>query len=157
LRGVGVIAAALVLAFAVGFAVRGGGSSEPRGHSCGATDKRFIQTASANMTALGLWAEGYRSDDLDAAHVAEQARDAAKRIGYVRLRDPSLRLAQRYLDSMFQEYGQAVSLAAKETRPRRQVHAPRLWPRQLRAGSLARSAAGARQVRLRRRGVAVGA
>ncbi|MBA2614997.1 MAG: hypothetical protein H0U90_04340 [Actinobacteria bacterium] len=66
------------------------------------------------MTALGLWAEGYRSGDLDAAHVAEQARDAAKRIGYVRPRDPSLRLAQRYLDSMFQEYGQAVSLAAKE-------------------------------------------
>jgi len=157
LRGVGVIAAALVLAFAVGFAVRRGGSSEPRGHSCGATDKRFIQTASANMTALGLWAEGYRSGDLDAAHVAEQARDAAKRIGYVRPRDPSLRLAQRYLDSMFQEYGQAVSLAAKErARAGKSMHRA-YGLAQLRAGSLARSAAGARQVRLRRRGVAVGA
>jgi len=114
LRGIGVIAAALVLAFAVGFAVRGGGSAEPRAHSCGATDKRFIQTANANMTALGLWSEGYRSGELGADHVAGEARDAAKRIGYVKPRDPSLRLAQQYLDSMFQEYGQAVALAAKE-------------------------------------------
>ena len=114
MRGIGVIAAALVLAFAVGFAVRGAGSEDRVAHSCGATDQRFIHTASTNMTALGIWSEGYRSGELDPAHVAEQARDAAKRISYVEPRDPSLRKAQRLIDGMFVEYGEAVALAEKE-------------------------------------------
>ena len=115
LRGIGVFAAALVLAFGIGFVVRGGdGSEAPVTHSCAATDKRFIQTATTNMTALGIWSEGFRTGDIDADQVAEQARDAAKRVSYVRPRDPSLRLAQRLIDGMFNEYGQAVALAAKE-------------------------------------------
>jgi hypothetical protein len=124
LRGIGVTAAALVLAFGVGFAVRGGAGAEaPVAHSCAATDKRFIRTASTNMTALGVWADGFRSGDIDANEVAEQARDAAKRVRYVRPRDPSLRVAQRLIDGMFNEYGHAVALAAKErTRAGRHMH-----------------------------------
>ncbi len=114
MRGIGLTAAALVLAFAVGFAVRGGGSETSVTHSCGATDQRFIHTASTNMTALGMWSEGYRSGDLEPEHVAEQARDAAKRISYVKPRDPALRRAQRLIDPMFDEYGNAVSLADKK-------------------------------------------
>jgi hypothetical protein len=116
LRGIGVIAAALVLAFGIGFVVRGGGgeSRAAVAHSCAATDKRFIQTATTNMTALGVWADGFRSGDIEADEVAEQARDAARRVRYVKPRDPSLRLAQRLIDGMFNEYGQAVALAAKE-------------------------------------------
>jgi hypothetical protein len=115
LRGfwIGGIAAAVVLAFGLGLAVRGGSTAEIR-HTCGATDKRFIQTASTNMTALGVWAEGYRSGDISPEDVAREARDAAKRVGYVEPRDPSLRLAQRLIDDMFVEYGEAVSLAADE-------------------------------------------
>jgi hypothetical protein len=114
LRRIGVIAVALVLAFVIGFAVRGGGTEDALAHTCSATDKRFIKTAGTNMTALSVWAEGYRSGDIEAAEVAAEARNAAKRVGYVKPRDPSLRTVQRLIDGMFTEYGEAVALSAKE-------------------------------------------
>ena len=113
LRGIGLSAAALVLAFAIGFAMHGGGTARAQGHSCSATDKRFIETASTNMTALGVWADGYKTGDIGAAEVVKEARDAAKRVDYVKPLDPSLKLSQRLIGSMFREYGQAVALAAK--------------------------------------------
>lgn len=113
MRRIGVTAAALALAFAVGFAVRGLGSDEALVHSCGATDKRFIQTASVNMTALGIWAAGYKSGEIEPEQIADQAHDAAERVGYVRPSDPSLREAQKLIDAMFEEYGDAVALYAK--------------------------------------------
>ena len=94
--------------------MRGGGSPQAIDHSCSATDKRFIQTAGTNMTALGVWAESYRTGELEAEEVAEQARDAARRVQYTKPHDPSLRQAQRLIDGMFVEYGEAVTLAAKE-------------------------------------------
>lgn len=114
MRGIYVIAAAVALAFTVGYAVRGGGSDGPVAHSCGATDKRFIQTASTNMTALGIWSEAFRTGEIGPKEVAEQARDAARRISYVKPRDPSLRQAQSLIDGMFVEYGEAVALTEKE-------------------------------------------
>ena len=113
MRGIGVTAAALVLTFAVGFAVHGG-PEEAVAHSCSATDKRFIKTAGTNMTALGMWADGYRAGEIAAEEVAENARDAAKRVAYGEPRDPALRRAQRLIDAMLNEYGQAVVLADEE-------------------------------------------
>ena len=103
----------LVLAFVVGFALRRGGE-EALAHSCGATDKRFIKTASTNMTGLSIWAEGYKSGEISADEVEREARAAARRIGYVKPRDPALRQAQRLMIPMFDEYGSAVSLADKK-------------------------------------------
>lgn len=116
LRGFGVTAAALVCAFGIGFAIRGGGAEAEaaRGHTCSATDKRFIQAAGTDMTALSLWGEGYKNGELDADEVARQAEGAAKRVGYVKPHDPSLKLSQRLIDEMFLEYGRAITLAAKE-------------------------------------------
>ncbi len=96
--------------------MRGGGAEAEaaRSHSCSATDKRFIQMAGTDMMALTLWAEGFRSGEIAADEVAKQADDAAKRVGYVKPQDPSLKLSQRLINDMFREYGLAVSLAAKE-------------------------------------------
>ena len=113
LRGLSVIAAALVLAFLVGFAVRAG-TEDAEAHSCSATDRRFIEAAKTDMTALGAWSDSYRDGSVAADEVAEHARDAAKRVKYVKPHDPSLRLSQRLMEGMFREYGQAVALAAKE-------------------------------------------
>jgi hypothetical protein len=110
LRGIGVTAAALVLAIAASGC---GGVEQPRAHSCGAADKRFITTASTNMTALGIWAAGYKSGDIQSDQIVEEARDAAKRVGYVRPNDPSLREAQQLIVPMFTEYGEAVRLYSK--------------------------------------------
>ncbi len=115
MRGIALTAAALAVAFAVGFAVRGGDSvDEAAAYACSATDQRFIKTATANMTALGIWSEGYKNGDIEADEVARQARDAARRVTYVQPRNPALKKAQRLMDAMFLEYGQAVSLAAEE-------------------------------------------
>jgi len=115
-RGIGVTAAALVIAFGIGFAMRGGGGEAAYAHTCSATDKRFIQAATTDMTALSVWAEGYRAGELDADEVAREASDAARRVGYVKPRDPSLKLSQRLINAMFVEYGEAVSLGKKQKR-----------------------------------------
>jgi hypothetical protein len=121
-----VTAAVLVLACGITLAVRGLGVETARAHSCSATDKRFIQTASTNMTALSIWSEGYRKGEIDADEVVAEAEDAAKRIGYVNPHDPSLKQSQQYMDGMFREYGMAVSLAAKE-RERAGLHMHRAY------------------------------
>jgi hypothetical protein len=115
LRGIGVTAAALLVAFLVGFAVRGGGDDRESAvrHTCAATDLRFIETAKTNMTALGIWAAGYKSGEIEPEEVAKEARGAAKRVGYVDPMDPSLRHAQKLMNAMFTEYGEAVALYAK--------------------------------------------
>ncbi len=110
-------AAALVCAFGIGFAIRGGGAEAEaaRGHTCSATDKRFIQAAGTDMTALSLWGESYKNGrDRRRTTSCKQAEDAAKRVGYVKPHDPSLKLSQRLIDEMFLEYGRAIALAAKE-------------------------------------------
>lgn len=110
LRRISVIAATLfLLACAAGCS----GSSEAREHSCGAADKSFIATASVDVTALGSLTADYQSGLTGPDEVAQQAFDAAKRVTHVKPRDPSLRTAQKYLDGMFREYGEAVTLQAK--------------------------------------------
>lgn len=110
LRRISGTAAVLVLAITASGC---GGGEQSRAHSCGATDKRFITTASTNMAALGIWAAGYKSGDIEPAEIVEQARDAARRVSYVKPNDPSLREAQQLIVPMFAEYGEAVRLNAK--------------------------------------------
>jgi hypothetical protein len=86
---------------------------DPLAHSCGAADQRFLERATLDVTALGVWAQDYRAGDLGANEVAREAFDAAVRVTHVQPNDPSLRKAQLYLDGMFTEYGKAVMLSAK--------------------------------------------
>jgi hypothetical protein len=111
LRRLSVIAATLFLcACASGCS---GGAPKAHQHTCGATDQKFIQTASIDVVALGSLTADYQSGMADADEVAQQAFDAAKRVTHVTPRDFSLVTAQRYLDGMFREYGEAVRMQAK--------------------------------------------
>ncbi len=85
------------------------GSKAEAGHSCGALDKRFLQTAGLNMTSLGIWASGYQDGSIEPAEMVAQARNAARRVSYTQPNDPSLRRAQVLIDAMFLEYGDAVA------------------------------------------------
>lgn len=107
LRRLGVLAATLFL-LALSSACTG--ASVAKGHSCVATDRRFIETASVDVTALGILTADYQSGQAGPGEVAQQAFDAADRVKHVTPHDPSLRTAQRYLDAMFTEYGEAVTL-----------------------------------------------
>jgi hypothetical protein len=110
LRRIGVIAATLALVTLVS------GCSSGRsalGHTCTATDQRFIQTATVDITVLGSLSADYRRGQAEPRDVAQQAFDAALRVEHVEPKDPSLKAARTYLDGMFQEYGTAVSIQAK--------------------------------------------
>ena len=109
LRRISVIAATLFLLVLAGCSR----SSEASEHSCGAADKSFIATASIDVTALGSLTADYRNGLTGADEVAQEAFDAAERVTHVKPRDPSLRTAQKYLDGMFREYGEAVTLQGK--------------------------------------------
>ncbi len=106
LRATGLTVALLVLTIVAGGCTS---SQAAVGHSCGALDKRFIETAGINMTALGLMAEGYQSGAMSSTEVVEEAEAAARRVTYVEPRDPSLRKAQTLIGAMFLEYSDAVS------------------------------------------------
>ena len=110
LRRIGVIAATLVL---VALSTGCGGSQVAHGHSCGPTDQKFIQTATTDMTGLGVLNADYQSGAVEAKDVSQQAFEAAVRIQHSDPKDPSLKTARRYLDAMFQEYGTAVTIQAK--------------------------------------------
>jgi hypothetical protein len=105
-RRLGLSAAVAAFALTAGACT---GSQASVEHSCGAVDKRFIQTAGLNMTALGIWASGYQDGAIDPAEMVAQARDAARRVSYTEPQDPSLRRAQVLIDAMFLEYGDAVA------------------------------------------------
>jgi hypothetical protein len=127
MRPLGITAAALLVMLGIGLGVYvSSGVEEAEAHTCSAVDKRFIQTAGTNMTAFTLWSDGFRTGDLGADEVAQEADDAARRVEYVKPHDPSLKLSQRLIDGMFREYGQAVSLAAKE-RERAGIHMHRAY------------------------------
>jgi hypothetical protein len=111
LRRLGVLAATLgLLAFV------GGCSGATAEHSCGATDRSFIQTASIDVVALGSLTADYQSGQAAAKDVAQEAFDAAERVDLPRPRDPSLKEAQKYLHGMFTEYGAAVTLQSEGKR-----------------------------------------
>jgi hypothetical protein len=110
LRRFGVIAATLLL---VAASTGCSGSKSAHGHTCTAKDQKFIQTASVDVTALGSMTAGYQSGEIEPKDVAQQAFDAAVRVQHVKPEDPSLKTAQLYLDAMFQEYGNAVTIQAK--------------------------------------------
>ena len=126
MRPLGITAAVLLLVLGLGFAVLGGGAESAEAHSCSAVDKRFIQTAGTNMEALSMWSEGYRKGEIGADEVASEAKDAAKRITYVKPLDPALKQSQKLIDGMFREYSRAVTLAAKE-RDRAGIHMQRSY------------------------------
>jgi hypothetical protein len=108
LRRIGVTAAALLLA------VTGcTGSGDPSAHVCTGSDLRFIQDASIDVAALGAWTAEYQAGQAKPEQVAEQAFTAARRVRGLEPKDPSLRTAQQYLDAMFSEYGEAVTLQGK--------------------------------------------
>ena len=110
LRAMGLTAALLALT------ILASGCTETRaavGHSCGALDRRFIETAGVNMTALGMHAEGIQTGAMTPNDVVDEAQAAAKRIGQVVPRDPSLRRAQTLMTAMFREYGDAVELQSR--------------------------------------------
>jgi hypothetical protein len=119
LRRTGVTAATLLLALAP---LGCGASRDPLAHTCGASDQKFIQVANVDVTAFNDLAGAFRAGEVGPAEIAEEAFSAAERVGRVEPTDPTLKQAQKYLDSMFTEYGEAVILHAEGKNPGERMH-----------------------------------
>ena len=112
MRLTGLTAAGLILAVLV-VAQVGGRAKAQTAHTCAATDRQFLSTAAVNVTALGLWGDGYVSGQLGARDIADEALAAATRVRATAPRDPALQLARRLLSPMFTEYAQAALVRAR--------------------------------------------
>jgi hypothetical protein len=89
------------------------GSREALASGCTAKDRSFLQTATVDMTAFGIWRQDYAAGSISAKEAARAAFDAAERVSHVEPNHPSLRTAAQYLDGMFKTYGEAVRLRAQ--------------------------------------------
>ena len=82
-------------------------------HTCTPVDRQFINTVQLNMASLGLWADEYKSGDMVAADVVQQAHNAATIVGDTTPIDPSLKTTRSLLNAMFNEYARAIQADAK--------------------------------------------
>jgi hypothetical protein len=105
-------AAGVVLATLCVVAAASGRPAPPRGHTCSATDRQFIDVAQLNVASLGTWSEDYVNGDADGADVVAEAHRAQKRVGATSPSDPSLTQTRALMLGMFGEYARAIQ--AKE-------------------------------------------
>jgi hypothetical protein len=86
----------------------GGGGGERLAHTCSATDRQFIRTASLNLTAVGSAGREYLAGELKAKDVIEDAKRASLAVDRTNPSDPSLRRTRPLMGAMFTEYGRAI-------------------------------------------------
>lgn len=111
MRRLGLTAAGLVALCAIALTLATNGRAKPSlAHTCSATDRQFIQGASVNMTALGLWAEQYESGDAKATEVVSEAKREEKTVRGMAPTDPSLEQTRHLMIGMLAEYARAVEI-----------------------------------------------
>jgi hypothetical protein len=85
-----------------------GGGGERLAHTCSATDRQFIRTASLNMTAVADAGRDYLAGALKARVVIENTKRASLALDRTNPSDPSLRRTRPLMGGMFAEYGRAI-------------------------------------------------
>jgi hypothetical protein len=112
-RLLGLTAAALVcgslFVVAAAWTASGAGAApESLVHTCSATDRAFIRTASVNVTAVGISGRDYLAGDADGKDVIRETKEAAQRVASTKPTDPALRRARLVMGAMLFEYGNAI-------------------------------------------------
>ena len=109
MRRIGLSAAGLLVSVVLGLSlVTNGRAVSPRDHTCSATDRQFIETASTNMASIGLWADQYLHGDAKASDVIGETKEATARVQATSPTDPSLAQTRSLMSGMFTEYGKAI-------------------------------------------------
>lgn len=89
----------------------------PLHHTCGATDKQFIQVARLNVDTVTSLGQDYLDGEAKGTDVVSAASDGAEWVTSTQPVDPSLRVARRYLRAMFLEYAKAVHVRMRGGNP----------------------------------------
>ena len=113
MRFLGLTAAGLlcgsVFVLAAAWTASGAGAApESLAHTCSATDRDFIRTASVNVAAIGNRGQEYLAGEVTGKAVIREAKEAAQRVGHAKPTDPALRRAQLVMGAMLFEYGKAI-------------------------------------------------
>jgi hypothetical protein len=108
----GVVAAVLACVLVLLGGTRHSASAGPVEHTCGLTDRQFIDDYQVQLTYVNLLGDDFIHGRAKAKDVVAGTRDAAGTIRRGRPLDPSLRVARKYARAMFLQYGDAVAARA---------------------------------------------
>lgn len=108
LTAAGLLCGAVFVLAAAWTASGAGAAPESLVHTCSATDRDFIRTASMNVAAVGNRGQEYLAGDVTGKVVIRETKEAAQRVGRTKPTDPALRRAQLVMGAMLFEYGRAI-------------------------------------------------
>ncbi|HEV7640299.1 MAG TPA: hypothetical protein VGO39_05510 [Gaiellaceae bacterium] len=84
----------------------------PIQHTCGLTDRQFLENYRVQMAEVGMYGNDYLAGVAKAQEVIAAALEAARVVRTSAPFDPSLLVVRRYAPGMFLEYGRAVEARA---------------------------------------------
>jgi hypothetical protein len=84
----------------------------PIQHTCGLTDRQFLENYRMEMTAVGMYGDNYLAGSAKAQDVIGAAHEAARVVRTSAPFDPSLLVVRHFVPAMFLEYGRAVRARA---------------------------------------------
>jgi hypothetical protein len=104
----GVIALLLLTVFTVLLGASRSSAHATVQHSCGLTDREFLQIAALQVETVGMYGDDYLRGDAKAKELIAVTREAARAVRETAPFDTSLQTARRYLPLMFLQYADAV-------------------------------------------------
>jgi hypothetical protein len=91
-------------------------------HTCGLTDRQFIENYEVQMEAVGMYGNDYLSGNAKASDLISASQDAARSVRSSAPFDPSLQLVKRLAPGMFYAYAEAVRTRSRGGNPNRQMY-----------------------------------
>ena len=108
LTAAGLVCGSIFVLAAAWTASGAGAAPDSLVHTCSATDRAFIRTASVNVTAVGSWGRDYLAGEAEGKEVIQNTEEAAERVAGTKPTDPALRRARLVMGAMLWEYGKAI-------------------------------------------------
>ena len=106
----GVIVLLLVTAFAVVLGASRSSAHATVEHSCGVTDRQFLQIVAMQVESVGLYGDDYLHGTAKANELIAVAHEAARAVRETAPFDTSLQTVRHYLPAMFLQYADAVRM-----------------------------------------------
>ena len=91
-------------------------------HTCGLTDRQFIENYQVQMESLGMYGTDYLNGSAKASDVISTATESARIVHSSAPFDPSLQLVKRLAPGMFSAYADAIRARVRGDDAARQMY-----------------------------------
>lgn len=91
-------------------------------HTCGLTDRQFIENYEVQIESVGMYGNDYLSGNAKASDLISAAQDAARIVHSSAPFDPSLQLVKRLAPGMFYAYAEAVRTRDRGGNPNKEMY-----------------------------------